>query len=90
MCFMKKEYSIGDELCDMHDSFRFLPENLEVVGCVRLAAENNKELMAMFSKKLHNKSLFVVGYTPSGINLVAAWYYDMNTFGMCELKYKKS
>lgn len=88
---MKKErYEKGDILCDMHDGFRGLPDNLQIGDVVRLRIDTASQLItAMVGKHPGNKYLTVVGYSYNFNHIVAAWSYDGDMFGMAELKLKQ-
>jgi hypothetical protein len=85
----KDEYVIGDCLCDMHDGFDHLPDNLEVVAHIKLSSLVSRHILNLMSgRQPDNKNLTVVGFDPSYCNIIAAYSYDAKVFGLVELRMK--
>jgi hypothetical protein len=85
---MKRDsYDVGNVLCDMHDGFKDLPDNLEVVARIQVTTESaSKIITAFFGVHPGNKYLTVVGDNMHGP--VAAYSYDARYFGLVQLKHK--
>jgi len=83
----KTTYEVGDMLCDMHDGFQYLPDNLKMVSHIIMQDETALQLANAFVKSPINKYLYVVGEVPFTGNIVAVYQYDGIYFGMAELKY---
>jgi hypothetical protein len=86
----KETYEPDDILCDMHDGWKGLPNNLEVVHAIRFNHSKSSHIVQMLNNNKHpgNKYLVVVGNGTFGSNLVAAYSYDANFLGIVELRYK--
>jgi hypothetical protein len=90
---MRREaYMVGNVLCDMHDGFRFLPDNLEVVSHIRwYDGKATEKVTALAGKHPGNKFLVVVGETVAyDGNIVAAYSYDGSRMGVVELRLKQA
>lgn len=87
----RKCYELGDVLCDMHDCFRGLPDNLKICSEATLRTDHASEMVTIANNGRHpgNKFLVVVGYNRSSLRLTAVYSYDNRYFGMVELKYRK-
>lgn len=88
---MKREtYKEGDILCDMHDGFKGLPDNLEVVSSILLRTDKATEVLYNITDGAipGNKYLVIVGHSPDYSYLVAAYSYDGRVFGMVQLQEK--
>lgn len=90
----KDYYEAGDVLCDMHDHFKYLPDNLEVIKVMNLQKESGAHdyvqdfLRGIYDQVKHgNKYLTVVGEAPDG-GYIAVYSYDDHIFGMVQLRKK--
>lgn len=87
---MKKDrYEKGDILCDMHDRFAGLPDNLRVKNVVATRTDLASQFVQQLNNGKHpgNKYLVVVDLGGFGTTVVAAYAYDNHYFGMVELEY---
>lgn len=83
-------YQVGDVLCDMHDGFKGLPDDLEVVRDIKVRTDAAGDMiMGACGHQPCNKSLVIIGYSHSFLYLVAAYSYDGRYFGMVELRYRE-
>ena len=88
------EYKPGDILCDMHDKFKYLPENLRVVSHIQVQAEGATEIFMKLAQSQYpepinhpgNKYLMVIAWGTWARNLIAAYSYDDRYFGMVALE----
>ena len=83
----QERYKVGDVLCDMHDGFKYLPDNLTPGddNYIKVRLDGSSELLRRLcnNKMVTNKYLVVVALTEVGY--LAAWSYDDRYFGLVEL-----
>lgn len=85
----RREYPVGAVLCDMHDGYRNLPDNLAVYNEVRLDTTQGTKIINLLvgGPWYVNKFLTVVGHTPDMARLVAAYSYDGRMMALVELAF---
>lgn len=86
----RDRYEIGHVLCDMHDGFKGLPDNLGVAHHTKFRTDNaTAAVTALAGKHPGNKFLIVISVDMNAAShdIVAVYSYDNRYFGVVELAY---